>query len=230
VSASPTWLIVPGLGLGASSWAPTIDALGSLGLEPAATTVATLPGYGVRAGRHEDLSPAALARSLLEQWITGDRHVLLGHSASCQVVVQAAALARGRVVGLVLVGPTTDPRANSWWALAGRWLSTARHEPAWQVPTLIRQYRSTGLATMVRAMDAARRHRTDLALPAVDCPVLVVRGAHDRIAPRDWAEGLAATAPDGRHVTLPDGGHMVPLTQPALVASACMEHIEKQSP
>jgi pimeloyl-ACP methyl ester carboxylesterase len=54
------------------------------------------------------------------------RAVLLGHSASCQIVVQAAVRDPHRVTALVLVGPTTDPRARSWLGLAGRWLRTAR--------------------------------------------------------------------------------------------------------
>src|SRR3712207_9514982 len=49
-------------------------------------------------------------------------------------------------------------------------------------------------------------------LHQVDCPVLVVRGVHDRICPADWAARVGAP------VTLPVGGHMVPLTDGASVA------------
>jgi pimeloyl-ACP methyl ester carboxylesterase len=76
---------------------------------------------------------------------------------------------------------------------------------------------------MRRAMDAARRDKIDVCLRNVDAPVLLLRGAHDRIAPSAWVELLAdcrpATAPARLTVTLPEGGHMVPLTRGALVAA-----------
>jgi pimeloyl-ACP methyl ester carboxylesterase len=65
---------------------------------------------------------------------------------------------------------------------------------------------------MLRVMDAARRERIDRTLEDVRCPVQVLRGMHDRIAPEDWCRSLAPS------VTLPRGGHMVPLTDGDLVA------------
>ena len=49
--------------------------------------------------------------------------LLVGHSQSCQVV--AAAAGDPRVAGLVLLGPTTDPRLRSAVGLARRWVATA---------------------------------------------------------------------------------------------------------
>ena len=207
--------LVPGLGLDAAAWRPTLSALpdGSYDVR-----VALLPGYGRRAGRTLDLRPAALAELLIGESCAGPT-VLVGHSASCQVVAQAARQRPDLVAGLVLVGPTTDPRAAGWPALAARWLATARHERPGQLPTLVRQYSRTGLATMARAMDAARRDDVRHALAAVRCPVLAIRGRHDRICPADWAAAVvvAAGGAGSRSVTLPAGGHMVPLTHGPLV-------------
>ena len=73
--------------------------------------VALLPGFGERAPRAADLRPAALAEMLLDRWCPPDGAVVLvGHSASCQIVAEAARRRPDRVAGLVLVGPTTDPR------------------------------------------------------------------------------------------------------------------------
>jgi pimeloyl-ACP methyl ester carboxylesterase len=63
-------------------------------------------------------------------------------------------------------------------------------------------------------MEAARRDRIEETLAPVGCPVMVVRGRHDRICPEGWARSLGTT------VTLPAGGHMVPLTHGELVARA----------
>jgi pimeloyl-ACP methyl ester carboxylesterase len=141
------------------------------------------------------------------------RPVLLGHSASCQIVAHAAARAPDRVRALIMVGPTTDPRADTWPGLAGRWLRTAGWEQSWQVPPLLRDYRRTGLRSMARGMNTARSDRIDRTLARVRCPVLVVRGQHDRTAPQQWADDLADRG-RGAVWTLPGGAHMRPLTHP----------------
>ncbi len=205
--------MVPGLGLGAAAWEPTIHALVRRGVDGARIAVALLPGYGEPLRSSDPVDPHGAARTLVGTWLPpGEECVLLGHSSSCQVVVHAAVLAPERVVGVVLVGPTTDPRAVTWPRLVSRWLATAVHESPRQVPSLVRQYRRTGMRSMLRVMEAARRDRIDRTLEDVRCPVQVLRGHHDRIAPEDWCAALAPT------VTLPRGGHMVPLTDGDLVA------------
>jgi pimeloyl-ACP methyl ester carboxylesterase len=181
--------------------------------------VVELPGFGRRPGavRLAVPSPAAAAAELLDRLPEGGPYVLAGHSASCQVVARAAAMRPDVVVGLVLVGPTTDPRAATWPALAGRWLATARHEAPAQVPGLVRHYARTGPVAMLRTMDAARGEDVRAALREASRPVVVVRGLHDRICPRDWALQVAAAGPRGASprsaaVTLPAGAHMVPIT------------------
>ncbi len=216
----PRLVAVPGLGLSVEVPARTLARLGPIG-----SVAVALPGYGEPAGRDAPRTPADLAALLLHRLtdLGVPRVALLGHSASCQIVAHAAALAPDRVTALVLVGPTTDPRAAGWPALAGRWLRTAAHERPGQVPRLVRDYSHTGPVAMARAMDAARRDRIERVLPALSCPVLVVRGRHDRIAPADWADALAARAVDGRARTLPAGAHMVPLTHPRLLAPLVVE-------
>ena len=218
--AHPRWapvVAVPGLGLSVEVPARTLRLLQPV----VGSTVVALPGYGVprRSGTATD--PAALAARLrgeLDMLHVG-RAVLLGHSASCPIVVEVALQEPARVVGLILVGPTTDPRAARWSRLAVRWLRTAVWERPGQVPVLARDYRRTGLLDMARSMDASRRHRIGRALTTVSCPVLVVRGRHDRIAPADWVAALGELAPQGRAVTLPAGAHMVPITHTTALAA-----------
>lgn len=204
-------VVVPGLGLDARSWAPVASR------SPWPVTVRTLPGFGLPAAADADLAPEALARLVVDDLVAGDGTpvVLAAHSAGCQVAAHAARLAPERVAALVLVGPTTDPRAASWPALVRRWLATAVLEDPRQVPALLRQYRRTGLRSMRRAMDAARRDAVHHTLAGVTCPVLVVRGRHDRICPADWAADLG-----DRSVTLRRGSHMVPFTHGDDVARA----------
>ncbi len=205
---------VPGLGLSVAVVGRALQRV------PAPWSVVLLPAYGRRVAGGADPSPEHLAERLLaDPALCGDTAaVLVGHSASCQVVAEAAVRAPDRVRALVLVGPTTDPRAATWPRLARRWLRTAVHEKPSQLPLLVHAYARTGLVSMARGMDVARRHRLDRVLAEVRCPVLIVRGRHDAICPATWARELAATARLGRSETLPAGAHMVPITHPAALA------------
>jgi pimeloyl-ACP methyl ester carboxylesterase len=145
----------------------------------------------------------------------------MGHSGSCQIVAHAAGLVPDQVSALVLVGPTTDPRAASWPRIGYRWLHTAIRERPGQLPLLARTYTRTGLLWMLRAMDAARREDLRSSLRELGCPVFVARGRYDRICPEDWAHALVAVAPAGsRMVSLDEGAHMVPLTHGEMLAAA----------
>ena len=220
--APPPLLCAPGLGLDHNAWRPTLRAL-KVPEHEVEDAVAALPAYGTRPADTDDLRPAALGARLAETRLrdVDIPRVLLGHSASCQIVAHAARLFPERVSTLVLVGPTTDPRGGSWPRIAERWLRTAGWERPAQVPVLARTYTRTGLLWMARAMDAARREDVRSTLGSLDCPVLVVRGRHDRICPDDWAHELAAaaSAAGSATVSLARGGHMVPLTHGELVAA-----------
>lgn len=214
--------LVPGLGLGPEAWRPTVARLQA----DRPVELAPLPGYGLPA-RGQDLDPRALAERLVRALGDRGRTVLVGHSASCQVVAHAAALAPDLTAALVLVGPTTDPRAASWPALGLRWLRTAGHETPRQIPTLVHQYARTTLPTILGAMDRARRDRIDETLVQGGRPLLVVRGRHDRICPADWADHLAGRSPGGSVRTLPAGGHMVPLTHGELLAPVLEDFLSR---
>lgn len=206
---------VPGLGLSAAVPQRTLQRL------PVPSGVVELPGFGSPARPGSPRHPADLARCLLARLdgLGMERVTLLGHSASCQVVAHAAVLAPDRVAALVLVGPTTDPDTATWPALVRRWLRNVVWERPGQAPLVLRDYRRTGLGAMARALNAARHDRIDHVLAGVASPVLVVRGAHDRICSAAWTRTLAAGTPHGTAVTLTGGAHMVPLTRPGELAA-----------
>ena len=213
----PLIVLVPGLGLDDRVWAPVRQPL------TGRVRTVLLPSLGGRCPRGIDLRVERQAERLLSELMRegADAVVLVAHSASCPVVVEAA-VRSPMVVGLVLIGPVTDPRARTWPRMLGQWLRTAAHEHLWEVPVLMPQYRRTGAATMARGMDAMRWYRTDRALAGLAIPVVVLRGARDRIAPQDWSARLCAVARGGLKVV---GGaaHMVPLTHPDAVVTAVRE-------
>jgi pimeloyl-ACP methyl ester carboxylesterase len=219
---------VPGLGLSVDGWGGPGLVLASW--PGAGFAVVALPAHGLPARRGEGLDPAASARRLLERLdeLGARRVALLGHSASCQIVAEAARSEPDRITALVLVGPTTDPRASTWPRLAARWVATAAHERFGQIPLLVRDYAHSGLVTFAHAMDAARRHPLAPVLAELDHPVLLVRGPYDRLAPQAWHDDLVALRPGIEAATLRAGGHMVPVTHPhdlaAVVAPFLARH------
>jgi pimeloyl-ACP methyl ester carboxylesterase len=173
---------------------------------------------GQRAQRRTDLSVESQAARLLTSLPSGQAIVLVAHSAGCPVVVEAARRARD-VVGLVLVGPVTDPAARTWPRMLAQWARTAGHERPGEAPVLAPQYRHTGIVSMLRGMDAMRRFRTDLAAAELSLPVEIVRGDKDRIATHQWSSALRL-ASNGRLTTIHGAAHMVPLTHPHAVVAA----------
>ena len=142
--------------------------------------------------------------------------LLVGHSQSCQIV--AAAAADPRAVGVVLCGPTTDPRMRHFRVLAWRWLRTAVAEPWWQVPLVLRQWLHTGPRAMATLWRSASPDRIDARLAGLGVPVVVVRGTRDALCPADWAARVAAAAPLGRLVEIPGAVHLTVQSHPEAVA------------
>ncbi len=98
-------VLVPGLGLGPESYAPTLAHL------QAQYEVVTLPGYGTKVHRGDDLQTEALAERVADHLT--EPAVLVGHSASCQIVV-ALALAHPELAkALVLVAPSGEVKTSS---------------------------------------------------------------------------------------------------------------------
>lgn len=209
---TPRFVAVPGLGLSVDGWRAPATLLA--GLAPDA--VVALPAYGLPARSGTALDPGSSADRLIP-WLDelgADPVVLIGHSSSAQVVCEVARRVPARVDGLVLVGPTTDDRGRTWPRLAARWLRTAAHERLGQIPLLARDYTHAGLVTFALAMDASRKHPSAWPLGGTTCPVLLIRGHQDHLSPADWLDRLAEGRPETHVVTLPVGGHMLPITHP----------------
>jgi pimeloyl-ACP methyl ester carboxylesterase len=209
-AAVPEIVLVPGLGLDERSSARLRRRIGG--------AVVSLPGMGLPrpVGTLDELAERLLAA------LGSGPVVLVGHSQSCQVVA-AAAERDPRVAGVLLLGPTTDPRLRRLAVLAARWARTAVGEPWWQAPLILAQWLRTGPAAMTALWRRTAPDRIDDRLRRVGVPVVVVRGAQDALCPRDWAAHLAACAPQGRLVELTGAAHMTPQTHPDDVARLVRE-------
>ena len=203
-------VLIPGLGLGPESYAPTLQHV------EVPYEVVTLPGYGSKARTGDDLHTEALAERLAQR--IDERSVLVGHSASCQIVVAVAVAHPDLAKALVLIAPSGDTRASGWPTLAARWARSAVWDDPRLVPTLSRQYFRTSFPSMARAMEAARHYNLAAAVRRLEIPTVVVRSMHDRIAPPQWTQEVAELS-HGEAWTLPTGSHMPVLTNgPELAA------------
>ena len=212
----PRSVLVPGLGLDGRSWSRLRRRV------PA--DVVLLPGMG----RSAPVPPLDALAARLREALGPGPVVLVGHSQGCQVV--AAAAVDPRVAGVVLLGPSTDPRLLRMRTLAGAWLRTALGEPWWQLPLVLAQWLTTGPRAMRALWRVSSPDRIDGRLRAVAVPVTVVRGTRDRLCRAGWAAAVAAAAPSGRVVEVPGAAHMTPQTHPDAVAAVLRAALAAATP
>jgi pimeloyl-ACP methyl ester carboxylesterase len=135
--------------------------------------------------------------------------VLIGHSSGTQVAARAAMLAEARgldVVGVVLASPTVAPIARPLPRLLLRWQLDGRHEPPGLTGSHVREWRRAGVRGLVHLVRVHLRDRIEEVVPALRAPVLVLRGAQDRLTTTEWARGLAESTRRGRYREVP-GAH-----------------------
>lgn len=94
-------------------------------------------------------------------------------------------------------------------------------------PSLLQDYRETGVRHITTAFRAALADQIELTLPRVEAPTLVVRGEHDRMVPQVWAEEVTRLLPRGQLVTLSKAAHMLPFSHPARLAAAVERFVEQ---
>jgi pimeloyl-ACP methyl ester carboxylesterase len=184
-----------------------------------------LPGHGDSASADAPLSVPQLAAALdawMEAWALRGA-VLVGQSMGAQIATELAARAPDRVAGLVLVAPTIDPDARSARRQIARAARTAFAERPLLDLWAALDYVRAGPRLIVREMRHMLAHRLEELLPVLDLPTRVICGAHDRITPQTWAEGVAARLGGAPVVTVPDAAHAVQYDAPDAVAVVVRE-------
>jgi pimeloyl-ACP methyl ester carboxylesterase len=66
-------------------------------------------------------------------------------------------------------------------------------------------------------------------LGGVDCPTLLVRGAHSTLLSAEGARGLAGEIPEARLVEIPDAGHHVHIDRPEAVLPLLQEFLDESA-
>ena len=151
---------------------------------------------------------------------TAEPTAVVANSLGCQFAL-ALGQRRPELVGpLVLIGPTVDPRYRSWLRHAWRIGVDTLREPVSLWPILLGDYARMGVPRVVATARAALDDRPETRLPALESPLLVLRGEHDGITTSDWGRRLASLAPRGRFEEVPRSAHAAHFSDPVPGLSA----------
>ncbi|MEI5582814.1 MULTISPECIES: alpha/beta hydrolase [unclassified Agromyces] len=219
----PVYVLVHGIGMGHRYWSELADALARAGR----VLALDLPGFGEAP---EPERPLTMSQSgeylaeLIEAEGLDRPVVLVGHSMGTQIVAETAAQRPDLVASVVLIAPTVNPRERSAVVQGLRLLGDPSLLRPRVVALGIRSYLQAGPRWYFGKLRQMLDHRIELVLPDVAARTLVIRGEHDRLAPRPWAEQVALMLPHGRYVEVPDRGHETMVTAGDRVADLIARH------
>jgi pimeloyl-ACP methyl ester carboxylesterase len=151
----------------------------------------------------------------------------VGHSLSCQTVVDLAADHPGRAVALLLAAPTGD-RSEKRPHPRDRRLR-ARHVPRAAVarPLDREAYLRAGLVRWFLTWWKAKHHDLFGTAARVGVPARVVVGARDPVVPVRFAESVAAALPGARCVVIPQAAHAVIFDAAELFNGAILDFLRE---
>jgi pimeloyl-ACP methyl ester carboxylesterase len=145
--------------------------------------------------------------------------VLVGHSWGCQVV---SVLARDHPEvsdQIVLMAPTMEPDARTFWRATRNLLRDALREPPVVFGIAVTDYLiRCGVPYLARQIPHMLRDEIETRLPDLAARVLVVNGDRDPIVSPEWARRLSAASGriEFREVS---GPHVIMHTDPEMIAA-----------
>lgn len=208
-----TFLLLHGIGMGRSVYLDVVQRLRGR------VIALDLPGFGeapeptrnLTMERHADLVAAYLRH------VGADPVVVIGHSMGSQIGAELAARHPELVEGVILAGPTVNKAARNIAAQASYLLSDLVGERPLVIWRGAREYLRGG-PHLIRKMRATIVHQPEKAFARIDCPVLVLRGEDDPLAPMSWCQEIIDEIPGAQLEVIPDHGHGTLITDSAPAA------------
>jgi 2-hydroxy-6-oxonona-2,4-dienedioate hydrolase len=202
-------VLVHGLGVSADYWVrngPPIAAAGFRVLAP------DLPGFGRTEGPAAGLGVKAQAEAV-RRWarsIDLEPAVYLGHSLSCQAILELAVARPEMVRGLIMAAPTGEGSGTRRLLAQARGLFQDLHRESPKLAALVAQaYLRAGPVRVIRTWRLGASHDPMPLLDKVEVPGLVVRGENDPVVTVGFCDQLAEGLGEGRVVVVPGGSHGV---------------------
>lgn len=210
----PPLVLVHGLGCSTDYWVRNgawIAAAGYRVLAP------DLPGFGRTDGPRAGLSivQQAYAVSVFAEAMRLGPAAYLGHSLSCQTVLELACTEPARVSALILAAPTGDRRRKRLLREAVGFLRDVPREPPSLVPIILDAYVRAGPLRWTRTWLAGKRHDAFHAARRVRAPAMVMVGERDPVVPTHFAGALANAIGHARLRIIPRAAHALIYDEPA---------------
>lgn len=227
--SGPPIVLVHGLGVSADYWRKNGPPLAAAGYRVLA---ADLPGFGHTPGPSSGLSVPEQARALLA-WLDAlgiPAAFLVGHSLSCQTILQVAADHPERVLGLVLAAPTGDPSRHRLLRQALGLLRDVPRESIAIAVEVAKAYLLAGPRRVWKTWRAGEHHDPISLLGRVSASGVVIRGARDPVVAEDYAERLALGLPGGRLIRIEGAAHAVIFTHAEAFNAAIISFAEVVRP
>jgi pimeloyl-ACP methyl ester carboxylesterase len=206
--SGPVLVLVHGLGCSADYWVRNGPPLAAARLRVLAPD---LPGFGRTDGPWRGLTVDEQATALAD-WFDAlglPPAVFVGHSLSCQTVVDLAADHPGRALALVLAAPTGDRSEKRRIREMIGFARDATREPLSLIPWIAEAYLRAGLVRWFLTWWKAKHHDLFGTAARVRLPALVLVGARDPVVPVRFAQSVADALPDARFLVIPRAAHAV---------------------
>ena len=201
----PPLVLVHGLGCSADYWVKNGPWLAAAGYRVIAPD---LPGFGRTEGPGWlSIVQQAYAVSRFSHALGLGRATYLGHSLSCQTVLELAATEPDRVAGLILAAPTGDRRKKRLLREAIGFLQDIPREPPSLVPLILDAYVRAGPLRWGRTWLAGKRHDAFAAAARVHAPAVVLVGGRDPVVAVHFARAITYAVKGARMRVLPDAAH-----------------------
>jgi pimeloyl-ACP methyl ester carboxylesterase len=155
--------------------------------------------------------------------------VVLGHSFGGRIALHLAASRPDAIAGMVLTGvpfrrPTASPPRSPVAFRAGRLLHRAGFVSERRMEALRRRYGSSDYraaeGVMRQVLVKVVNETYDEIIPTISCPVTLVWGEDDDIAPVSVARSVVDEFPRATLLEVPRAGHLTPLSVPSALRDA----------
>lgn len=212
----PTFALVHGLGVSSKYFVPLAEELAPFGR----VVLFDLPGFAGLPEPPTRPTIGAFARVVTEALVRldADDPVLVGHSLGAQVVAEILVTRPGYCPGAMLIGPVVNAAERNLPLLTWRFAQSAARESPANAAVAATAYLRAGPRWFRDTVPQMLRYPIERRLSGTPTPLVLVRGTHDRVAPPDWLEDLAARARVGRVVTVPSAAHGVVFDHGPLLA------------